>query len=443
MKLFESVKNKKLGFSFFLLFFVLLIASLIFRNTYPGLYPVSIFFIILIFIFSQYLDFEYRYFISFALVLLITCPFLLIFKLNTLAEYFANYVYGFLVLGVVGYFFDNLREKLKNKGSFKVYKIIFLSILICVILGSAFFVYRDYGNQKDYIVLIKNNIIKISNTIKDEYNQAFNKEAYYGKNYSKNEEIVINGETLKENIIITVEEPKENSDVAGNAKITGWAIEGNSKENSGIDKIEFFMDGKPWEGKSLGSLNPVIIKSNPITENYITNLYLQFYNRRPEEREVNYWAANLEWGIYSYSDVAGEIAHGDEFKNRKLSNEEFVKILYKGLFTREGDSEGVKYWVNTLNGGLDRNAAINLFLNSDEFKKLSEGYYNKVSIHQEPLSSLRKDIGEKYGKQFALSGFDFEFDSLKFKNGKHTVYIYAHSPYFGWDFVKLDIKINN
>jgi hypothetical protein len=438
MKLFESVKNKKLGLSLFLLFFIFLTTSLVLRNIYPGLYTVSIFFVSLIFIFSQYFDFEYRYFISFALILLIACPFLLIFKLNTLAEYFANYVYGFLVIGVVGYFLDNLRAKIKEKGYFRVYKIVFLSILICFLLFSLFIIYRDYINKENYISQIKSNTIKISNIIKDKYNRTFNKEAYYSKNYSKNNDIVINGETLKENIIITIENPKENSDVTGNVKISGWAIEDNSKNNPGIDKIEFFMDGKPGKGKNLGSFISNTVKGNALTTDYITNLYLQFYNRTPEEKEINYWVVNLEWGIYSFTDVAGEIAYSDEFKNRKLSNEDFMNILYKGLLNRGADSEGFKYWEDTLNEGLDRGVVINLFLNTDEYKKLSENYYSKVSIRQEPLNILRKDIGEKYGKQF-----DFEFDSLKLKNGAHTLYIYAHNPYFGWDFVTLEIKINN
>ena len=97
MKILKFVKEKKLGLSFLLSFFILLIVSLVLRNIFPKIYPISIFFVVLIFIFSQYFDFDYRLFIGFALFLLVVCPFLLIAKLNTLAEYFANYVYGFFI----------------------------------------------------------------------------------------------------------------------------------------------------------------------------------------------------------------------------------------------------------------------------------------------------------------------------------------------------------
>ena len=52
-------------------------------------------------------------------------------------------------------------------------------------------------------------------------------------------------------------------------------------------------------------------------------------------------------------------------------------------------------------------------------------------------------MGDKYGKQFYLSGFDVSFDSTKFKNGDYELYVYAHSPLFGWDFEKVNICINN
>ena len=56
---------------------------------------------------------------------------------------------------------------------------------------------------------------------------------------------------------------------------------------------------------------------------------------------------------------------------------------------------------------------------------------------------FRKNVGEKYGTQFYPSGFNFKIDSTKYKNGKHTIYIYAHNPVFGWDYKTLTINIEN
>ena len=126
--------------------------------------------------------------------------------------------------------------------------------------------------------------------------------------------MILNGELLKETIVITIDNPKINREIHGNVKIVGWAIEGNSKENSGIDKIEFFLDGNSEKGEYLGSTS--------------TNI-------------------------------------------------------------------------------------------------------------------LREDVGKVYGRQFDVSGFEFEFNSSKFKDGKHIVYIYGHNPYFGWDYISFEIFTYN
>ena len=439
MKISEYIKKRKLGLSVYLLLFTFLVISLVLINNYPGLFPVSVFLVSLIFIFSQYFDFEYRYFIGSALVLLIVCPFLLIYNKNTLAECFAVYVYGFLVIGIIGYFFDNLREKLKSKGYFKVYKTVFLSILICVVFFSAFFVYKDYFGTKEYVLIIKNNAVKVASQVKDSFLWTFNKRALY----SKKDKVEINGELLNENIMITIDKPVKNSSVSGTIGMAGWVIEGNSKENSGIDKIDIFIDGKPGEGKYLGRVSHPVITGNPATVDFITNLYIQFYNRRPQTDEINYWVIKMEWGLVSYSEIPGIFLSSKEFNERKISNADFINILYQGLFDRPADTDGSKYWADTLKRGVNKSEAAAAFLNSDEFKKLSEGYYDKVTIKNTPLDVIRKDVEEKYGKQFDLSGFSYRFDSTKFKNGKHTFYVYAHSPIFGWDYIKFGININN
>ena len=439
MNISKFLKEKKLGLSFSLTSFMLLVVSLVLRKIFPQTYPISIFFVILIFIFSQYFDFEYRLLIGLALFLLIICLILLIFKLDTLAEYFANYVYGFLVLGIVGYFFDNLREKLKSKGTLKIYKKVFLSILVIFLLSSAFIFVRDFRHNTDYTVVIKENFIKFANSTKDKYIKTFRKEIYY----SGLDVIEVDGKKISRDIIINIDNPKADSIISKTIDLSGWAIETNSTYNTGIDRIEFFLDGKPGDGKFLGRYSQDY-KGEAETIKLIKNLYSNFYNRFPSNVELNFWAINLEYRPLSFYDVVLSITNSSGIVNKDISDEDFVKVLYLGLYNREADEGGLKYWADLLDGGgTDRYGVLNIFLNSEEFKKVSDNYYNAVPIRKETLSIMRKDVGEKYGKQFYLSGFSFQFDSTKYKNGNHTIYIYAHSPIFGWDYKTLVINIEN
>lgn len=293
----KHLKERKFSLSIYLLLYVFLIMTLIFRYRIEDLYLISAFLMSLIFILSQYFGFGYRYFIGFAIIVLITCPFLIIFKFNKLAEYFTNYVYGFLIFGIVGYFLDSLRVKLKGKKRLKAYRIIFLIFLILILILPPIF-YRNY-------------IETTFNTVKQEYNRIFNKDAYY----SYKEELKINGEILKGNIEIAIDYPKDGDNISGPFMLEGWAIEHNSSvKDSVIDMIEVFLDGKPGEGKCIGYTKP-----------------------------------NVE----------------------------------------------------------------------------------------------RIELGEIYGEQFNHCGFRLFIDSREFENGKHTIYIYAHNKYFGWDFICIDINVEN
>ena len=439
----KFLKEKKLGLSFLLVFFVLLVISLISRNIFPQIYQLSIISTALIFIFSQYFDFEYKLLIGFALFLLIICLFLLIAKLDTLAVYFANYVYGFLALGIIGYFFDNLREKLKSKGTIKIYKIVFLSILVLFLLSSAFIFVRDFRSNPDYPVVMKENYNKFAADVKDKYIRTFKKEIYY----AGLDAVEVDGKKISRDIIINIDNPKADSIISKTIDLSGWAIEANSVFNTGIDKIEIFLDGKPGYGKYLGRISIPYIpyyEINVETVKVLDNLFMQFYNRKPSEEELKYWAINLELRILSFQNVALNIVNNKEFINKNLSNEDFIKVLYLGLLNREGEDDGLKNWTVGLSlGAVDRSGVIDSFLNCEEFKLRSDNYYNAVPLGQETLNIIRKDPGEKYGEQFYLSGFNVSFDSTKLKNGDYKLYLYAHSLVFGWDFKEVNFVIEN
>lgn len=120
-----------------------------------------------------------------------------------------------------------------------------------------------------------------------------------------------------------------------------------------------------------------------------------------------------------------------------------MEIIYIGLFNRAADAGGKAYWLDQMKGGLNQNSAIEILINSPEFKIPVDEYYKVVKIIKNPISVLRNAVGDKYGKQFYLSGFRISFDSLKFGNGEYELYVYAHSPNFGWDFNKINITIKN
>ena len=435
LKLFKAKRIWTIILIFFL--FILFITSLFIRNIVPSLYVFSIFFMVLVFIFSQYLNFDHKLFILFALILFIFFFVLIIKGDFTSAQSFANYIILLLVFSAIGFYLDNLKQILEKKGKNRLYKTAFLSILVAFLVFSIFIFIKDFYNNIEYTAIIKKGVLNSTEVVKNNYLRVFNKDRYY----SKVDYVIIDNKRYEEKISIGIDYPEKDGNVSGRVAIKGWAVETNSIDNTGIDKIEFFLDGKPGDGKFLGKYL-IVYKGEAETLKLINNLYSNFYDRSPSKDELSFWAMNLEWNTMSYYDVINIFINNSKILEKNLGEEEYVSILYRIVLNREADEIGLKHWVEILsNSSANYNDVLYSFLNSDEFKVLSESYYKKVKIKEPDLDLVRRDVGNKYGKQFYLSGFSFVFDSTKFKNGEHTIYIYVHSPIFGWDFKKVDFFI--
>jgi len=440
MELLKLFKVKRIWMIILIfLLFILFITSLFIRNIVPSLYVFSIFFMVLVFIFSQYLNFDYKLFILFALILFIFFFFLIVAKGRSgLAESFGNYIILLLGFSVIGYYLDNLKQILEKKGKNRLYKTAFLSILFAFLVFSIVIFVKDFYNNVEYTAIIKKSVLNSAEAVSNNYLRVFNKDKYYSKvNY-----VVIDNKKYEEQINIGIDYPEKDSKVSGRVAIKGWAIEANSMDSTGIDKIEFFLDGKPGDGKFLGKYL-IVYKGQEETIKLINSLYSNFYDRSPSKDELSFWAMNLEWNVISYYDVINSFINNSKILEKNLSEEEYVSVLYMVVLNRKADGEGLKFWVDKLNGGANHNDVLNNLLNSDEFKALSENYYKKVKIKEPAPDLVKRVVGDKYGKQFYLSGFSFVFDSTKFKNGEHNLYVYAHSPVFGWDFKKADFFIEN
>ncbi|MBR5066757.1 MAG: DUF4214 domain-containing protein [Lachnospiraceae bacterium] len=114
--------------------------------------------------------------------------------------------------------------------------------------------------------------------------------------------------------------------------------------------------------------DPVAVKA------FVERLYLTVLGRDGEVKGINDWTNDLISRQKNGADVAGGFAMSREFKNRNLSNDEFLKVLYKGFFDREPDTGGYNGWISKLNSGTSREEVIAGFVNSTEFKNLCSRY---------------------------------------------------------------------
>lgn len=132
----------------------------------------------------------------------------------------------------------------------------------------------------------------------------------------------------------------------------------------------------PEPGTSHG-LNPTPEQEKQLRA-FIVRLYTDALGRgRYTEEEVEYWYQQLVSGESDGAKVAQGFFFSDEFRNKKLSNQNFLDALYKVMFNRQPDEAGVKNWLDKLEIGMSREFVYAGFANSTEFANLCKKYQVK------------------------------------------------------------------
>lgn len=105
---------------------------------------------------------------------------------------------------------------------------------------------------------------------------------------------------------------------------------------------------------------------------WLTSLYMDILDRTPDASGLDYWSDELEEKRQTPTQVIKFFLTSPEFKNRKLSDEAFLAILYQVFFDRAPDRAGYNYWLNELKNGKTRESVIDGFVGSKEWTDMSD-----------------------------------------------------------------------
>ena len=142
----------------------------------------------------------------------------------------------------------------------------------------------------------------------------------------------------------------------------------------------------------------------------------RFYNlilmRDSDLFGLNYWYEMLKSKKKTPIDIAKDFFYSKEFLNRKLSDEEFVKIAYRTLLNREPEDEGYYFWVDKLKRGYSRDKLLDDFLDSKEFKNIISRFLKRdIPIFEDvypPVFNIPKSlrVDDNQTKILKLKAFD-------------------------------------
>lgn len=107
---------------------------------------------------------------------------------------------------------------------------------------------------------------------------------------------------------------------------------------------------------------------------FVYRCYQKFLGRTPDDGGLNTWCNQLLSGQMNAKEAARGFVMSNEFQNKKMSNEDYVKTMYLGLFDRSADDAGLSGWVDVLEAGNSRESVFYGFADSQEFRTLATGF---------------------------------------------------------------------
>lgn len=110
------------------------------------------------------------------------------------------------------------------------------------------------------------------------------------------------------------------------------------------------------------------------TEAFVQRLYKTSFGRDADSEGLNYWVTSLENGSRSGTEVSENFLLSEEMRQKNLSDSQFIDVLYISMMDRPSDPNGKEYWLFFLQNGCGRTGILRQFLLSPEFTQICVNY---------------------------------------------------------------------
>lgn len=109
-------------------------------------------------------------------------------------------------------------------------------------------------------------------------------------------------------------------------------------------------------------------------EEFVARLYQKILNRSTDPDGLVYHTNILMSRTITAIEDASGFIFSEEFKNRNLSNSDYLEVLYQAFMNRASDKEGKAYWLKRLENGVSREGVFKGFAESVEFTNICNDY---------------------------------------------------------------------
>ena len=127
---------------------------------------------------------------------------------------------------------------------------------------------------------------------------------------------------------------------------------------------------------------------------YIASIFRNVLGRAPSSNDLKYYS---QFNIYK---IANMVVFSQESKNRNklssLSNDEYVKILYKFLLSRNYDSKGAKGNLEWLEDGHTRSQLMYKYINSNEFMNRVKSDIKVINLNENLCNGVYNSLNDDF-----------------------------------------------
>ncbi len=157
---------------------------------------------------------------------------------------------------------------------------------------------------------------------------------------------------------------------------------------SGVSRktvLKGFIDSKEFTAIcnkykiTKGTLNANSYRDkNQGVASFVARCYTKALGRNYDEQGLENWCKKILTAPNKKQEAINTASngffHSQEFINKRLSNIEYVKVLYRTFLGREYDQKGLDSWLKQMEKGMTRDQVLQGFAGSQEFSKIMASY---------------------------------------------------------------------
>ncbi len=171
----------------------------------------------------------------------------------------------------------------------------------------------------------------------------------------------------------------------------------------------------------------------------ISRLYQAYFRRPPDEAGLDFWLTKRRQGL-GLAAVSAEFARSAEFTQAygSLDSGGFVDLIYANVLRRPPDGEGRSYWVGLLDRGTDRGNVMTGFSESAEFVGLTTPEFVELE-KRGPIGRLYRAYFDRQGDADGLAywlGTNAPLESISEEFARSTEFVRRYGAMSNTQFVE-------